>query len=128
MREREVKAQAEARKARGRAETNNKVFLVTKSELEMTKERLAAAERKLWQAGVALPVAAAKERPKATGPASADRPREEKPVAEAAAPAASAPVPAAPAEAAAVAAAETTPAGGVAPVRRRPQGGVEAKE
>ena len=131
MREREVKAQAEARKARGRAETNNKVFLVTKSELEMTKERLAAAERKLWQAGVALPAAAAKERPKATGPASADRPREEKPAVEVVAPAAApavAPEAPAPAEAAVVAAAETTPAGGVAPVRRRPQGGAEAKE
>ena len=141
MREREVKAQTEARKARGRAETNNKVFLVTKSELEMTKERLAAAERKLWQAGVALPAAAAKERPKATGPASAERPREEKAAAEAAAPAAAAPDAAAPdaaapADAAAVAPAaaaaapvvETTPVGGVAPVRRRPQGGAEAKE
>ena len=129
MREREVKAQSEARKARGRAETNNKVFLVTKSELEMTRERLASAERKLWQAGVALPAAQAKERPKATGPASADRPREEKPVEAAAvetAPAVEAPP--AEATAAAVAAAEITPGGGVAPVRRRPQGGAEAKQ
>ena len=135
LREREVKARDEARKAKGRAETNNKVFLVTKSDLDMTKERLAAAERMLWQAGLSLPAVPSKERPKATGKASADKPREEKapeatgetaPAAEAAAPAVES---AAPEGVTAEAAPEsmTTPAGGVAPLRRRAgQGSAEA--
>ena len=141
LREREVKARDEARKAKGRAETNNKVFLVTKSDLDMTKERLAAAERMLWQAGLNLPAVPAKGRPKATGKASAERPREEKaaetPAAVAAPPAAAgaaadepATAAASVAEGAAAAPASdsmTTPAGGVAPLRRRPgQPGVEA--
>ena len=142
LREREVKARDEARKAKGRAETNNKVFLVTKSDLDMTKERLAAAERMLWQAGLSLPAVPAKERPKATGKASAERPREEKaPEAPAAAaePAAAAPAAGEPsaatapvAEGAAAAQASdsmVTPAGGVAPLRRRPgQAGAEASK
>jgi chromosome segregation protein len=72
-RKREQAQREEAKKARGRAETNNRVFLVTKGELELVKERLAQAERRLWQAGIALPVPQAKERPKATGPAAAER-------------------------------------------------------
>jgi hypothetical protein len=79
LREKELKLREEAKKARGRAETNNKVYLVTKSELDFARERLAAAERRLWQAGLTLPAPSPKERPKATGPASADRPRDPKP-------------------------------------------------
>ena len=67
----------ELKKARGRAETNNRVYLVTKGELEVTRERLALAEKALWKAGLQVPAQAPKERPKATGPAAADRPREE---------------------------------------------------
>jgi len=74
---RETELRDEVRKMRGRAETNNRVYLVTKGELEVTKERLAQAERKLWQAGIPLAPLTSKERPKATGPAAADRPREE---------------------------------------------------
>jgi hypothetical protein len=74
---REAELRDEVRKMRGRAETNNRVYLVTKGELEVTKERLAQAERKLWQAGIPLAPLPSKERPKATGPAAADRPREE---------------------------------------------------
>ncbi|HUJ26701.1 MAG TPA: hypothetical protein VLW85_11830 [Myxococcales bacterium] len=74
---REQDLREEVKKHKGRAETNNRVFLVTKGELEVTKERLAQAERKLWQAGIPLAPAVTKERPKATGPAAADRPREE---------------------------------------------------
>ena len=40
-------------------------------------QRLAQAERKLWQSGIPLPPPMQKERPRATGPASADRAREE---------------------------------------------------
>src|SRR5260370_19743226 len=65
------------KKHKGRAETNNRVYLVTKGELEVTKERLAQAEHKLWQAGTPLAPPVPKERPKATGPAAADKPREE---------------------------------------------------
>ena len=43
----------------------------------MTRERLALAEKALWKSGLQVPALAAKERPKATGPAAADRPREE---------------------------------------------------
>lgn len=74
---REAELRDEVRKMRGRAETNNRVYLVTKGELEVTKERLAQAERKLWQAGIPLAPLPSKERPKATGPAAADRPRDE---------------------------------------------------
>jgi len=74
---REQELRDEVRKHKGRAETNNRVYLVTKGELELVKERLAQAERKLWQSGIPLPPPMQKERPKATGPASADRAREE---------------------------------------------------
>ena len=74
---REQELREEVRKHKGRAETNNRVYLVTKGELELVKERLAQAERKLWQSGIALPPPAQKERPRATGPASADRAHEE---------------------------------------------------
>jgi len=67
----------EVRKHKGRAETNNRVYLVTKGELELVKERLAQAERKLWQAGTPMPPPTHKDRPKATGPAAAERSREE---------------------------------------------------
>jgi hypothetical protein len=73
QRERERVAREEVKKARGRAETNNRVFLVTKGELEVTRERLALAEKALWKAGLPVPPPAQKERPKATGPAAADR-------------------------------------------------------
>jgi len=76
-RRREQELREEVKKYKGRAETNNRVYLVTKGELEVTKERLAQAERKLWQAGITLPPPPQKERPKATGPAAADKPREE---------------------------------------------------
>ena len=75
---REQELREEVRKHKGRAETNNRVYLVTKGELELVKERLAQAERKLWQSGIPLPPPAAKERPKATGPAAVDRAREER--------------------------------------------------
>ena len=74
---REQELREEVRKHKGRAETNNRVYLVTKGELELVKERLSQAERKLWQAGIPLPPPAQRERPKATGPAAADRAREE---------------------------------------------------
>ena len=74
---REQELREEIRKHKGRAETNNRVYLVTKGELELVRERLSQAERKLWQAGIPLPPPAHKERPKATGPAAADRAREE---------------------------------------------------
>jgi DNA repair exonuclease SbcCD ATPase subunit len=74
---REQELRDEIRKHKGRAETNNRVYLVTKGELELMKERLSQAERKLWQAGIPLAPPAQKERPKATGPAAADRAREE---------------------------------------------------
>lgn len=74
---REHELREEMKKHKGRAETNNRVFLVTKGELELTKERLAQAERKLWQAGIPLSPPAQKDRPKATGPAAAERPRDE---------------------------------------------------
>src|SRR5205823_3266393 len=70
---REQELRDEIRKHKGRAETNNRVYLVTKGELELMKERLAQAERKLWQAGISLTPPAAKDRPKATGPAAAER-------------------------------------------------------
>ena len=71
QRERERLAREELRKARGRAETNNRVYLVTKGELELVRERLAQAEKALWKAGLQVPQPPAKERPKATGPAAA---------------------------------------------------------
>jgi hypothetical protein len=74
---REQELREEIRKHKGRAETNNRVYLVTKGELELVKERLAQAERKLWQSGIPLPPPAQRDRPKATGPASVDRAREE---------------------------------------------------
>ena len=76
---REQELREEIRKQKGRAETNNRVYLVTKGELELTKERLAQAEHKLWQAGIPLAPPPAKERPKAVGPAAADKPREAAP-------------------------------------------------
>ena len=74
---REQELREEIKKQKGRAETNNRVYLVTKGELELVKERLAQAERKLWQAGIPLAPPPAKERPRATGPAAAERTREE---------------------------------------------------
>src|SRR5207302_8968449 len=74
---REQDLREEVKKHKGRAETNNRVYLVTKGELEVTRERLAQAERKLWQAGIPLAAPPAKERPKATGPAAADKQQEE---------------------------------------------------
>ncbi|MBS2023728.1 MAG: hypothetical protein JST92_15090 [Deltaproteobacteria bacterium] len=73
--DKEMALKDEIRKAKGRADTNNRVYLVTKSDLELSQERLAQAERRLWQAGITLPKPEAKPRPKATGPASADHPR-----------------------------------------------------
>jgi multidrug resistance efflux pump len=75
QREKERAAREELKKARGRAETNNRVYLVTKGELEVTRERLAQAEKALWKAGLPVPPSPHKDRPKATGPAAADRPR-----------------------------------------------------
>jgi hypothetical protein len=140
---RELELRDEVRKMRGRAETNNRVYLVTKGELELTKERLASAERKLWQAGIPLTPPPSKERPKATGPAAADKAQEG---ATAAADAAAAPAasPAAAlasgepisageaAEAAAsteasATAVSTTPPEGIAPIRRRPPDGAADK-
>src|SRR5207302_9317364 len=74
---REQELRDEVRKHKGRAETNNRVYLVTKGELELVKERLAQAERKLWQSGIPLAPPPAKERPRATGPAAAERARDE---------------------------------------------------
>ena len=84
-RKKEQELRDEVRKHKGRSETNNRVYMVTRGELELTRERLAQAERKLWQAGIPLEKPAAPERPRAKGPASADRPREA-PAAVAAAP------------------------------------------
>jgi DNA repair exonuclease SbcCD ATPase subunit len=66
-------ARDELKKFRGRAETNNRVYLVTKGELELTKERLAAAEKRLWESGIPLVRPEPKPRPKGKGPASVDR-------------------------------------------------------
>jgi len=76
-RRKEQELRDELRKHKGRAETNNRVYLVTKGELELVRERLAQAERKLWQAGIPLAPTPPKERPRATGPAAAERAREE---------------------------------------------------
>jgi cell division protein FtsB len=139
---REQELREEIKKHKGRAETNNRVYLVTKGELELTKERLALAERRLWQAGIPLAPPPSKERPKATGPAAAEKPHEESaPEAEAvAAPALEAaqsapPQPGEPVSAGESAAsapeertpipAEDPPPGGVAPIRRRPENGAE---
>jgi DNA repair exonuclease SbcCD ATPase subunit len=131
---REQELREEVRKHKGRAETNNRVYLVTKGELELVKERLAQAERKLWQSGIPLPPPAQKERPRATGPASADRMREESgaqpeqtslPLEGASPEAAEAGEP--------ISAEETegvpTPASGtpVPPMRRRAENGIEKK-
>jgi hypothetical protein len=70
---REQELREELKKFKGRAETNNRVYLVTKGELELVKERLAQAERKLWQAGTPLAPPAPKDRPRATGAAAADK-------------------------------------------------------
>jgi hypothetical protein len=72
-REKERAAREEVRKARGRAETNNRVYLITKGELEVLRERFALAEKALWKAGLPVPTMAQKERPLAKGPAAADR-------------------------------------------------------
>lgn len=76
--DKELGLKDELRKSKGRVETNNRVYLVTKGEVELQKERLGQAERLLWKAGIVLPKPEAKERPKATGPLAADRPRVEK--------------------------------------------------
>src|SRR5205823_14394401 len=125
----------EIKKQKGRAETNNRVYLVTKGELELVKERLAQAERKLWQAGIPLAAPPAKERPKATGPAAADKQHEEGALAAEAAAVSAPPPPGEPISAGESPAEEmpapadgTPPAGvsGVAPIRRRtPENGVE---
>jgi len=138
---REQELREEVRKHKGRAETNNRVYLVTKGELEILKERLAQAERKLWQAGIPLAPPQPKDRPKAKGPAAADRAQEE--------PAAEAPSEAAPLEGASPEAAEAgepigaaeveespggaedaiaaAEAGAVPPIRRRAENGAEKK-
>jgi hypothetical protein len=72
-REKERLAREELKKARGRAETNNRVYLITKGELEIVRERLAQAEKALWKAGLQVPAPPVKERPRATGPAAATR-------------------------------------------------------
>src|SRR5205085_12100863 len=64
-------AREEVRRARGRAETNNRVYLVTKGELEVIRERFALAEKALWKAGLPVPTMPQRERPVATGPAAA---------------------------------------------------------
>ena len=135
-RRREQELKDEVKKYKGRAETNNRVYLVTKGELEMTKERLAQAERKLWQAGIPLTPPPSKERPKATGPAAAERSREEGGSAASEGSPSLSPAPAGEPIAAvevAVAAPEgtETPADGtppaVAPIRRRPENGATEK-
>lgn len=88
--DKELGLKDDLRRSKGRVETNNRVYLVTKGEVELLKERIAQAERLLWKAGIVLPKPEVKERPKATGPLAADRPRAEK--TEEAVPAASAPV------------------------------------
>lgn len=128
--EKELHLKDEVKKFKGRAETNNRVYIVMKGELDLTKERLAQAERRLWQAGIVLPKPEPKERPKATGPAAADRPREERPAP--AAEAAPAEAPAAPDQAPPAASEAPTEPGlpvanagpqAVEPVRRRkPEG------
>ena len=73
-----IEARDEIKKARGRSETNNRVYLVTKSELDLTKERLASAEKRLWESGIPLVRPETKPRPKGKGPASVDREAGEK--------------------------------------------------
>jgi predicted nucleic acid-binding Zn-ribbon protein len=73
-REKERSAREEVRKARGRAETNNRVYLVTKGELEVIRERFALAEKALWKAGLPVPTMQHKERPLAKGPAAVPAP------------------------------------------------------
>jgi len=118
------------KKHKGRAETNNRVYLVTKGELELVKERLAQAERKLWQAGIPLAPPPAKERPRATGPAAAERTRDEaaahdtheaSPMEAASSDAAEAGEPISAVEA------EGVPASEVPPIRRRAENGIEKK-
>ena len=77
QRDKERALREELKKARGRAETNNRVYLVTKGELEIVRERLAQAEKALWKAGLPVPTPTPRERPRATGPAAADRERGE---------------------------------------------------
>jgi DNA repair exonuclease SbcCD ATPase subunit len=131
-RRREQDLREELRKHKGRAETNNRVYLVTKGELELVRERLAQAERRLWQAGIPFAPPAPKDRPKATGPAAAERAHEEH------AEAAPAEHPGAPLEAASpeeaaagepIGAEEAEGASGtpVPPIRRRAENGVEKK-
>jgi hypothetical protein len=104
---------------------------VTKGELERVRERLAQAERRLWQAGIPFAPPAQKDRPKATGPAAADRAHEESaeaaPAEHPAAPLEAAPEPAAAGEP--IGAEEAEDAGGspVPPIRRRAENGVEKK-
>jgi chromosome segregation ATPase len=124
---REQELREELKKFKGRAETNNRVYLVTKGELELVKERLAQAERKLWQAGTPLAPPAQKDRPRATGAAAADRLQENgQPVEESAiepAPqpgAAGEPIAAGEVMATAPQTHEAAP-GGVEPIRRRPE-------
>lgn len=137
---REQDLRDEIRKHKGRAETNNRVYLVTKGELELVRERLAQAERKLWQAGIPLAPPAQKDRPKASGPSAAERghegsvdpapsdPPSDPPSAplEGASPEAEAagePIGDEEAESG-LSAASGTP---VPPIRRRPENGVEKK-
>jgi hypothetical protein len=130
---REQELREEVRKHKGRAETNNRVYLVTKGELELHRERLAQAERKLWQAGIPLAPPPQKDRPKATGPAAADRVHED--------PAGQAMAEGSPLEGASPEAAQGEPIGAgeaesaiaeaegapVPPIRRRAENGAEKK-
>jgi hypothetical protein len=131
---REQELRDEVRKHKGRAETNNRVYLITKGELEIVKERLAQAERKLWQAGIPLAPPPQKDRPRATGPAAAERAQGESgaqetaelsPLEGASAEAAEAgePIGAAEAETVVVAAEGNA----VPPIRRRAENGAEKK-
>jgi DNA repair exonuclease SbcCD ATPase subunit len=137
---REQDLRDEIRKHKGRAETNNRVYLVTKGELEILRERLAQAERRLWQAGIPFAPPAHKDRPKATGPAAAGRAREEESAAEPhaghlehAPPEGASAETAAAGEPTAAEEAEAeempTPSGGVPvpPIRRRAENGLEKK-
>jgi len=131
-RRREQELREELRKHKGRAETNNRVYLVTKGELELVRERLAQAERRLWQAGIPFAPPAQKDRPKATGPAAAERTHEEHteaaPEEHPAAPLeAASPEAAAAAEPIGVEEAEGASGTPVPPIRRRAEDGVEKK-
>src|SRR5438128_147054 len=74
---REAELEEDLAHARRLTEDAHAAEAQARRELELVKERLAQAERKLWQSGIPLPPPMQKERPRATGPASADRAREE---------------------------------------------------